>query len=326
MGKALAFFKRWMLPLAMTAGVGIYLILHFVPGLHDGGYLRFSGWMQPLCIGMMLFLQLNLVAPGDLRFKKWHFKILGLQAAVSIAAAALAIVIPHQGTKILMECIMLCFVCPTASAAGVITSKLGGNLPGVLTYTVLANTLASVLIPVMVPLVHPSTELGFLPLFFVVVKRVFSLLLLPCLAAWLIRFLIPKLQKWLEQFAGWAFYIWGFSLMLSISLATDSLVRSGIGLLLAVAIGTVSLACCIAQFWTGRKAAKKYGHGESVTAGQAMGQKNTGFIIWLGVNYLTPVTSIAGGLYAVWHNLVNSWELQRNEDRLRAAGEKQNSR
>jgi BASS family bile acid:Na+ symporter len=44
-----------------------------------------------------------------------------------------------------------------------------------------------------------------------------------------------------------------------------------------------------------------------------LGQKNTGFLIWLGYNYMTPVTSVAGGLYAIWQNLYNSWELYQKE-------------
>ena len=56
--------------------------------------------------------------------------------------------------------------------------------------------------------------------------------------------------------------------------------------------------------------AKHHGRSEEITSGQALGQKNTGFLIWLGLNFMTPVTSVAGGFYAIWHNLVNSWELQ----------------
>ena len=161
--------------------------------------------------------------------------------------------------------------------------------------------------------VHPAVDMGFLPLFWAVVRRVFSILILPCLAAWLIRWLLPGLQRWLARYAGTAFYIWGICLMLSISLATDSLAGSGIGLGVALGIGAVSLACCLLQFALGRRAARRYGPSESVTAGQAFGQKNTGFIIWLGINYLTPVTSVAGGLYAIWHNLFNSWQLFRQD-------------
>ena len=72
----------------------------------------------------------------------------------------------------------------------------------------------------------------------------------------------------------------------------------------------VSMASCALQFFAGRKMEKD--PAESITAGQALGQKNTGFIIWLGINYLTPVTSVAGGLYAIWHNLFNSWQLLRS--------------
>ncbi|MBO4670906.1 MAG: hypothetical protein J5640_03590, partial [Bacteroidales bacterium] len=62
----------------------------------------------------------------------------------------------------------------------------------------------------------------------------------------------------------------------------------------------------------GARAAVPSPRADSLTAGQALGQKNNGFLIWLGYNYLTPVTSVAGGLYAIWQNLFNSWELYRS--------------
>ncbi len=307
------FFRKWMLPLAMTVGVLAYLLFHFCIPAGEPFYMGFCGHVQPMLIGLMLFLQLNLVAPADLRFHRWHFQLLGFQALVFAGMAGLAMVIPNFGIRTLLECAMLCFICPTAAAAGVITTKLGGNLAGIMTYTVMANLLAAVMIPSMVPLIHPAADAGFWMLFFAIIRRVFSILVLPLVAAWTIRFLLPHLQRYLARYAPWAFYIWGISLLLSISLATSALVESGIGVLLAVAIGVVSLGCCILQFLIGRRGVRRYGHSEAVTAGQALGQKNTGFIIWLGVNYMTPVTSIAGGLYAVWHNLVNSWQLMRQK-------------
>ena len=53
----------------------------------------------------------------------------------------------------------------------------------------------------------------------------------------------------------------------------------------------------------------------SVTAGQALGQKNSGFLIWLGYSYMTPVTSVAGGLYSIWQNIINSLELYEQSHR-----------
>ena len=302
-----------MLPLAMTAGVTIYLVLHYVPSFSEAAYISFARKWQPILIGIMLFLQLNVVAPSDLRFRRWHFRLLAVQAVLFSVFAFLVTRAEGAGARILLESAMLCFVCPTAAAAGVITSKIGGDLPAVLTYTVLSDTMAAILIPLMVPYVNPSESVGFFVTFWGVIKEVFSILVLPTLIAWFIRYVFPSVQKKLEKIVGWAFYAWSIGLIFALSLATSALVESGIGLLLTVSIGLVSLACCLFQFWFGRRVAKGYGRVDSLSAGQSLGQKNTGFIIWLGLSYMTPVTSVAGGLYAIWHNLVNSYELYQRE-------------
>lgn len=310
--KQKSFLKNWMLPIAMTLGAALYLFLHFMPSLSEDAYMTFARRMQPLLVSIMLFIQLNVVAPTDLKFHKWHFELIAVQAMLFAAFAFLATGVENGGGRILLECAMLCFICPTAAAAGVITSKIGGSLPGIMTYTVLSDTLACILIPLMIPLVHPATEISFLAAFWAIVKRVFSILVLPCVLAWLIRYLLPGVQRSLARYVGWAFYVWGIGLTLALSLATGALVSSRIGVLVALGIALVSLVCCLFQFWLGRRVAKSYGKMESITAGQALGQKNTGFIIWLGLNFMTPVTSVAGGLYAIWHNLVNSWELYQH--------------
>ena len=47
-----------------------------------------------------------------------------------------------------------------------------------------------------------------------------------------------------------------------------------------------------------------------ITSGQSLGQKNTVFAIWLGYTFMTPETAIVGGLYSIWHNIYNSWQLR----------------
>ena len=113
--------------------------------------------------------------------------------------------------------------------------------------------------------------------------------------------------------------------MFSIYLATESLVNSGISVWTAILIGVVSLICTIVQFSVGRLAGKKANRtddpgsvkADETTAGQALGQKNSGFLIWLGYSYLTPVTSVAGGLYSIWQNIINSLELYEQSHRHR---------
>ena len=44
------FLKDWMLPIAMTTGAAIYLILHFVPSFSEDGYMAVSKKLQPVLV------------------------------------------------------------------------------------------------------------------------------------------------------------------------------------------------------------------------------------------------------------------------------------
>ena len=304
--------RSWMLPAAMVAGAGAYLVLHYGGFPLEKPYMDAARTLQPILVGVMLFLQLNVVSPRDLHFRRWHFRLLAVQALLFTALAMAAVAIPAGNVRLLLECAMLCVVCPTAAAAGVVTSRIGGSISGIMTYTVLSDTLAALLIPLVVPLVHPSSDIGFLPAFWAVIKKVFAILVLPCILAWTIRWLFPRLQEMLARISGWAFYVWGIGLALALSLATGALVDSGCSVGMALLIAAVSLSFCLFQFGLGHMLGRYGGEVDRITAGQALGQKNTGFIIWLGLSYMTPVSSVVGGLYAVWHNLVNSYELYRS--------------
>ena len=314
MNKIFTFIRNWKLPIAMLIGGLLYFVFDaIVPEENESDfYYTISHILQPTLIFSMLFLSFLKVEPKNLKPHRWHGILLLTQGSLFVLCSLAALYLPTSiNEKILWEGAMLCFICPTAAAAGVITRKIGGSLPGIMTYLVLADALACLLIPLMIPMVHPSLELHFWASFWQIVRRVFSILVLPCFLAWTIRYLLPGVQRWLARFVDAAFYIWGICLTMAMSLATYALVTSGIGVLVALGIGAVSLASCLLQFVIGRRVARRYGRSETVTSGQALGQKNTAFIIWLGFNYMTPVTSVAGGLYAIWQNLVNAWELSR---------------
>ena len=309
---ASAFLRKWMLVISMALGIGICLLLHYLPGASrmELSYHSLARGFQPVLVGIMLFLQFNVTAPSDLRLHRWHLPLLLLQALLFAAFAFLAIVLPAGYLRLVAECAMLCFICPTAAASGVITSRIGGSLQQGMAYLLLSDLLATLLIPFIIPMVHPAAEVSYWHRLWVIGQRVFSILILPCALAWLIRFFLPGVQKWLARYTGWAFYVWGVCLMLAMSLATRSLLLSGTPFWMAAVIGLVALAACLLQFLLGRRISRKHGRVESVTAGQVLGQKNTGFLIWLGLGYLTPVTSVVGGFYALWQNLVNSRELR----------------
>ena len=321
--KVKSFLKKWMLLISMALGVGIYLLLALVPGLEqaESGYIAAARDLQPFLVGVMLFLQFNKISPSDLRLRRWHLWLLLFQAVLFVALAVVTTAMPQGIPRILIECAMLCFVCPTAAAAGVITDRLGGSLSETVTYVVLINLMAAIVIPLVIPIVHPAGDSTFFVRFVSICLRVFPLLVLPLLLAWFIRFTMKGLHKKLVRYAGWAFYIWGFTLCLSIYLATGAFLRSGVSGWVLLMIGFVSLLCTFIQFkfgrWTGRRI-----DGDPITAGQALGQKNSGFLIWLGYSWMTPVSSVAGGLYSIWQNLFNALELyeqRRNKTTVQIA-------
>lgn len=333
-----------MLPIAMTTGASGYLLYHHLPQLHCYGPILSDvvGVLQPFFIFSMLFLTFCRIEPKDLKPHRWHWWLLLIQGGLFVVLGMIVIWVLNNfpgdshDKVVLIESAMLCLICPTATAAAVVTRKLGGDVAGITTYTVLINLLTAVLVPLIIPLIQPMQGMDFWTAFSVIVAKVFPLLIMPCLAAWLVRYLAPKLHRRLLQYPDLAFYLWAMALALAISVTVKSIVQStmSIGLLLAIAL--ISLICCILQFALGRFVGSRYrpryrsctGNGRNpdlkmleielrgkkvrtVTAGQALGQKNTVFAIWMGYTFMTPETSIVGGLYCIWHNLYNSWQLYR---------------
>ncbi len=319
--RIIAFIKNWTLPLAMLTGAGLYLGYRALPALAPAGpFLHEAAVrLQPALIFLMLFLQFSKISPKHLHFRPWNLALLLLQGGAFAGFALLALRLPEGFSRTLAEAAMLCLICPTAIAAGVITDRIGGSLPAIMTYLALINCVASFLIPAILPLLHPMQGLSFLQGALLILRKVFSSLILPTLLAWLVRWKMPRFQHFLETHVGWAFYIWSISLTILMVLTTRTLVLSRLGLGQLALLGAVSLLCCVLQFALGRRIGAPLGRVDSITAGQAFGQKNTSLMIWIGYSYLTQQTAIAGGLYCIWHNLVNSWELwrerQRREDR-----------
>ena len=315
MNKLLQFFKDWLLPIAIVLGISLYLLYHYTSFLKPwGGTLHVvASEGQRLVIALLLFFQFVQISPHDLGLKRWHLGALAVQIAGFLLFALGSAVTPDGPFRILLECAMLCLICPTAAAAGVITKKLDGDLPATMSYVGLVNVAATFLIPMVIPMIRPSGDMHFWVYVGRIALKIFPILILPCLLAWTIRYTTHRLQRILMRWSRYTFYIWFFGLTLAMVLSTRALLLSRLGGWTIVLIVLVSMASCAVQFFAGRHIGR--GHIDSITAGQALGQKNTGFLIWLGYNYLTPVTSVAGGLYAIWQNLFNSWELLQHSRR-----------
>jgi len=322
--KVRAFVKDWMLPIGMTTGAALYLIYMAVPFLHPAGpaLLAFVKFIQPVLLFSMLFLTFCRIEPKQMKPHRWQWILLVVQCLLFVGLAVALLFVKNEFWAVFIESAMLCFICPTATAAAVVTGKLDGDIAGIITYTVLINIAVAILVPLVVPVIHPAEGVDFFTSFSLIIAKVFPLLICPCLLAWMVRYMAPRLHRRILSVPDLPFYIWAVSLTLAILMTARAIVHSGTGLLILGGIALASLVACAFQFWAGKRVGGWYdrlkggrSRRERITAGQAMGQKNTVFAIWMGYTFLSPVVSVAGGFYSIWHNLFNSYQLYRHEHR-----------
>ena len=303
------FVKNWTLILAILAGVAGYFIYVNIPFLNSTHAFanQAVAIIQPLLIFAMLFITFCKVNPKKLRLCKWHWWLLLIQSVSFTLLGIILILLPQSGLRVVLEGAMICMICPTATAGAVITRKLGGQVAHITTYTILINIVTAVLIPLLVPFVHPNPALNIWNSAMLILGKVFPLLLLPLLAAILLRYLSPRLHFTISHCQDLSFYLWAVALALAMTVTTRSIVHSEVSLETELWLVLVSLFSCLLQFYLGKRIGRRY-H-EEITAGQSLGQKNTVLAIWMGYTFFSPITSIAGGFYSIWHNVINTYQL-----------------
>ncbi len=303
------FIKNWTLPIAMALGVVLYFVYVNIPFLEPTKpFVEHAvAVIQPLLVFLMLFLTFCKVDVSELKPCKWHWILLLVQSLSFVLMAVLLYIFPDMPPRILVEGAMVCLICPTATAAAVVTGKLGGSAAHITSYTILINLVTAFLVPLVVPVIHPQEGIGFASSFLMILGKVFPLLLCPFIFAVLLRYLSPKLHAMIGRYHGLSFYLWAVALTLAIAVTVKSIVHSDVSVWYQAGLALVSLLACAFQFYVGKKWGSKYS--DTISAGQALGQKNTVLAIWMGYTFFTPVTAVAAGFYSVWQNVFNSYQL-----------------
>lgn len=309
------FLRDWSLPIAMIGGVLMYLLYRLLPLPEGTGNLVSSvvSVVQPGLIFSMLFVTFCKVRVKELKPSRWHLWLLLFQLLMFIVISLSIGFFRDMPSvvKVLLESAMMCFICPTATAAAVITTRLGGNSASLISYTIQINMVVALVAPLFLAYSHPVDGMSLSASFLVILGKVFPLLLSPLICAVLVRRFIPVLHGWLvTKGRNLPFYLWLAALSLAIAMTTRAIAHSSLSVTIMAVIAVVSLVCCLLQFYIGRRIGTRYG--DVIAAGQSLGQKNTVFAIWFAYTFLTPVTAIAGGFYSVWHNLVNTRQLYRH--------------
>ena len=184
------FIKDWTLPVAIGTGITVYLIFALVPAL-DGFALAAEpvfDTMLPTFMFLVLFVTFCKVDFHKLRPVVWHLWVGVFQVLTVSAVVAVIVAFQLTGDSLtLAEAVLTCIICPCASAAAVVTQKLGGNLEEMTTYTFVSNLITAMLIPVCFPIIDKAADIHFLDAFTLILYKVFMVLVVPMVLAYLVK-------------------------------------------------------------------------------------------------------------------------------------------
>ena len=314
------FIKDWTLPLAMGTGAVFYLLFAFIPAL-EGAANFFSpifATILPLFMFLILFVTFCKVDFRKLLPVAWHFWIGVFQVLFIGILMAIILTSPDsiRGGEwlVLLEAIMMCVISPCATAAAVVTQKLGGSLEQMTTYTFLSNFITVLLAPLCFPLIEPGVDIAFWTAFLKILQEVFLVLIVPMILAFIVKHTMKRLHARIIAVKDLSYYLWACSLLIVTGTTVKNIVHAEATIWLLLAIALLGLMVCVVQFAVGRFVGHYFNHTQE--AGQALGQKNTAFAIWLSSVYLNPLSSVGPGCYILWQNIINSveiWQKRREE-------------
>lgn len=312
--KVFSFFRKFALPCSLVLGALGYLIfanVSFLQPLGDAVGPRLVELM-PVVLFALLYVTFCKIEIKEMKPKMWHFVLQLIRTSLALLMViAICLFGKNYEAKVILEGAFICFICPTAAAVAVVTEKLGGSIGSLTTYTVIANIFTMIIIPSLFPMVEKGADVSFLYMSMMVFRNVTTVLVVPLLLALLSRKFLPRFVDKVKSVKDLGFYMWCFNLTILMGETLRNILHATVsGWILALLL-IVPLVVCLVQFAIGKAVGRHWD--ASISAGQALGQKNTIVGIWLTLTFLNPLAAVAPGAYVVWQNLVNGWQLWYKE-------------
>ena len=310
MKKIIRFLKDWTLPVAIAVGTVVYLLFYLVPFLDGAGDAlgEVVDTIFPFMVFSTLFSTYCRIDFHQMRPHRWHVGV--LLAQVVLVALNLWIIFrveadPEQ--KLLWESVLTCIIGPAATAAPVVTAKIGGNINTMTAYVVISAFASALMIPAAFPLLERGVSAGFWEMFFIILQKLAMVLVAPLVLGWCVQHYAKRLCAWIVSIPDLSFYLWAAQLAVTSGVTVRNIVHSDAALRTLLMIAVLSLILCFALFLIGRWIGSHLG--DEIDGGQASFQKNTALSIWVAYVYLNPVASVGAGCYVLWQNIINSLEL-----------------
>lgn len=300
--RLLALFKNYALPIAILLGIVLHrpLVEYHITDV------------TPYMIVLMLFFSFLKISIRDIHFSPYLFGLTFLQIALAMGSYYLIEGSGLPYASVWAQGIMICFLCPTASASPVVTGLLGGEVATATSFVLLNTLIISLLSPLLLGLVS-DTQLPLLVTAWAILKRIAPIVLTPLILSELLRRFFSSWHRRLLKIPLAAFWVWVITLTLIMAKTFHFVFQEprsmAFPLLVLALLGGVG---CLVQFFLGKVLGIRL-MGEPVTLGQGLGQKNSTIGIWMVHSFLNPVASVAMAAYSIWQNLFNSWQLIRKE-------------
>lgn len=314
MMKFFSFFRKFALPCSLVLGALGYLIFANVPFLQPLGDAVGPRLVElmPVVLFALLYVTFCKIEIKEMKPKAWHFVLQLIRTSLALLMViAIWLFGKNYETKVILEGAFICFICPTAAAVAVVTEKLGGSIGSLTTYTVIANIFTMIIIPSLFPMVEKGADVSFFYMSMMVFRNVTTVLVVPLLLALLSRKFLPRFVDKVKSVKDLGFYMWCFNLTILMGETLRNILHATVSGWILTLLLVVPLLVCLVQFTIGKAVGHHYG--ASISAGQALGQKNTIVGIWLTLTFLNPLAAVAPGAYVVWQNLVNGWQLWYKE-------------
>ena len=309
----LAFIKRWALMVSLLFGIASYLLFANMPLLIPIGNVVGPVLIDllPIVLFVLLYVTFCKIQIEDMRPRPWHFWLQLIRVCLSLSLVWAISVTADATLKLILQGVFICVICPTAAAAAVVTEKLGGSVASMTIYMVIANVVTTIIIPLFFPLVERSVDISFFVAVLAVLRNVTLVLVAPLVLALISRRLVPHFTDKIRSIKNLGFYLWCFNLSIVSGLTFRNIFHSSMDTFTLAWMLLLPLVVALMLFSIGKAVGTRYG--ESVAAGQALGQKNTVVGIWLTVTYLNPLAAVAPGAYVLWQNFINAWQIWYKE-------------
>ena len=304
------FVKDWTLPVAIAVGTLVYLTFYLVPQLDTAGDRlgEVIDTIFPLMVFSTLFTTFCRIDFHQMRPHRWHAGVLITQVAlVALNCLIIFHVDADPSQKLLWESVLTCIIGPAATAAPVVTAKIGGNINTMTAFVVLSSFASALMIPAVFPLLERGAGLNFWSAFLIILEKLAIVLIAPLALGWYMQYYAKRLCEKIVSIPDLSFYLWSAQLSVTSGVTVRNIVHSEAGLSLLLMIAILSLILCFVLFLVGRSVGRHLG--DEINSGQASFQKNTALSIWVAYTYLNPMSSVGAGCYVLWQNIVNSIEL-----------------